>query len=207
MDRDCASFIPANASNSVEIELIESMHSLGLYQLNPVCNHQNRILDLIFSNASDDCYVTRSFAALVPEDAFYPSLNLFCNIDDCNINNGINRFKYDFKTADFSLICAELSSYGWSDFLLNCDIVYLTQEFYRVSNTVILNCVPVTQVRWPGSDYCHWFGRELRSLKALCKNRAYRKWRRTLATFHFSEYRNLKSEFKCTLTMSYYLYV
>ena len=205
-DHDCASLIPANASNLAEIELIDSLHSLGLIQLNPVCNHQNRILDLIFSNMSDDCYVTKSISALVPEDAFHPSLNLFCNIDDCNINNGINHFRYDFKRANFSLICEKLSSHDWSDFLLNNDIEYLSQEFYRVSCAVILNCVPLIHVRGGGVDYCHWFGPDLFRLKAL-KNRAYRKWRRTLVRDDYTAYRNLKSEFKCTLTMSYYLYV
>lgn len=59
-DMDCTYLTPANTLSSIGAEIIDSFQSLGLLQLNPIKNHQNRSLDLIFSNYNDDSHVTRS---------------------------------------------------------------------------------------------------------------------------------------------------
>lgn len=205
-DADCTFLTPVNALNPIGTEIIDTCQSFGLVQLNPVKNHQNRTLDLIFSNNNGESFVTRSFTPLVPEDAYHPSLHLFCNFERTDAyDNVCDSYKFDFKNANYCDICEELNNYDWSPYL-SLKIDDLCSEFYRIINTIIFKFVPVVRVKDSAMGSCPWDNETTRYLK-IQKNRAFRKWRSSLRDVDYLLYRRKKSLLKTALHNAYLVYI
>lgn len=153
-DADCTFLSPSNTLSGSESDIVDTLQSLGLLQVNRIRNHQDRTLDLIFTNNSDDSFVSRSLAPLVPEDLYHPSLYLFSNFYIYKLNIP-DSFKFDFKRANYVSICDELKNYDWYPFL-SLEINDLCSEFYRVIKEIIFKYVPVVRVRNSSVGSCPW---------------------------------------------------
>ena len=204
-DTDTTYMFPAKASTEVEIEFVDCLLSLGLFQMNSVRNHQGRLLDLIFTNTTDDKLVMASGDILTSIDLYHPALEL-CYNNICDTNFNLNTFyKFDFKNADYNSILVALDSYDCSIFMNSGDLEALCDEFYRVISEVVYKYVPVVKVMGMNNG-CPWINPEIISLKRD-KNRAYRKWRLSGATSDLHYYKRIKSRLKSSLSVSYFRYI
>lgn len=102
-DFNCPLF--ASGSTSAQKKLLMSfMELLLLRQMNIVCNANERLLDLMFSNIGGDVKVVHNTSPFVPEDMHHPALDVdLCSIvnSHCEGFKSVNNLKYNFKRADY----------------------------------------------------------------------------------------------------------
>lgn len=103
-----------NRSNSA---LIDGMSVLNMNQLNPIINHRDRILDLVFSNEKDatQCSVIEVEEPLVTIDAFHTALlvSLNCPMKIPFVETTVLP-RFNFRKTDFSALSRAILDKDWT---------------------------------------------------------------------------------------------
>ena len=72
---------PFNVTRESDASFLDEFSSIGFRQLNSIRNHNDRLLDLIFSSNESDFYISRSTDYIVSEDIHHPTIMLTLNFD------------------------------------------------------------------------------------------------------------------------------
>ena len=205
-DSDGTSMFPGSTNTVVEMDFVDACLSLGLCQINCIRNHQGRLLDLIFTNCSDEKQVAGSTDALVSEDLYHPALVMSCCFASSSHTNFSYSFKFDFKNANYAGLVNELAGYDCTGFMLINDVDELCDEFYRMSAAAIMKHVPVIKVKSFSESHCPWMNSLILDLKRS-KNKAYRKWRLSGSSADLEAYKLIKASLKTSLSSAYHQYI
>ena len=134
-NNNCSQMFPSSYDNLLGYKLIDFMSTIALYQLNSICNSNNRFLDLILCS-SVNASVKRPLNDLTHCNHHHPSLLLTLHFTGIisylrpKISVGYNYFK-----ADYASIVDKLASYNWlSELSCSKDININVNRFYNILN-------------------------------------------------------------------------
>jgi hypothetical protein len=161
-----------------QVNLLDSLSGGGLFQINSVFNANNRLLDLLFFNESDDITVLRSLNPLLPSDTHHPPVELYYDYASTQsvklaVSNGSSP-EYDFRNANFAHLCGYLQGVDWSG-LMSDDLTVdgITNMFYDKLLTGIHLFVPRKSIL--PKSHPMWYNRAILRLKNL-KSKKYKLW-------------------------------
>lgn len=191
-------------SNPSVMDLVSQVHAFmcftGWSQYNGIANHNNRILDLVFS--SFPSCITRTEPLAEPEDVHHPSLFIVAKLglkETC-----LQEPPYivrRFHAADYNIIKTELDKIQWEKHLSTVDIECALDSFYAIVNDIIDKHVP-TRIAKGSSAYPIWFSSALiKMLKQ--KNKMHRKWITYGRSADYENFSNLRRSIKKLQTSQY----
>lgn len=198
--------IPVNC-NEMSSNLLDLLSSYALCQVNYVTNFMTRLLDLIFSNNTDNIVIRKCTCPLTIVDKFHEPLDFFLTLNNEleDTTSACMSSKYDFKKADFTSLNLFLENINWSSLFKSCDIQQAVSYFYEVLHIGFFFCVPMAKAK-PHNNSPPWYTKELTNLKNK-KNKAYSRYRSTLSDSNYKIYSDLRSKFKTQQTKQYKLYL
>jgi len=113
-------------------DFIDGLVELSLQQVNRIPNHIGRLLDLIFVFNISDAEASRISPLSLPEDCYYPTLQLCINGFFNNPRTVINvQTSLCFKRTDYGRLVESLSTVSWS-FLVDLPVDDAVRYFYEV---------------------------------------------------------------------------
>ena len=91
------------------------IYDLGLYQVNEILNDYSKLLDLIFINDKDDCYIKQTTPITSPEDKFHPTiqLNLYNTFQQVLPIPRRTEKEFVFKQTNYELLKQLISNTNW----------------------------------------------------------------------------------------------
>ena len=188
--------------NAVDTCFLNVIEESDLVQHVPFPTRDNNFLDLLFTSNHDATTTVKPAPRAVKSDhdAFHCSMAFpFIGRKSFTIRERLNwtKVKYDELSA-------AISSKPW-DRLLECsDVNEKCNIFYDLVNEAIRDSVPVISVN--PAKYPAWFDNEtVNALKD--KNRAYRKWKRTVSENLRIEYQVKRAYFKHLKVTKYNAYI
>lgn len=108
--------LPVNISNSnnVAADFIDSCVSYGLFQINSICNYNNRLLDLVFCSENNDVLVSKCDSPLSIVDPHHVPIDILLDLPVPQLRSINKIYMYNFKKADWSGLNVYFSSINWS---------------------------------------------------------------------------------------------
>lgn len=95
-----SALFPVNIRPSYAVELLDSISSYDLFQINFVRNFMCKILDLIFCNNCDDVTVTKCISPLSKIEKFHEPIDIYFKLSSVGVNVPHSEHtKYDFGKA------------------------------------------------------------------------------------------------------------
>lgn len=197
-------FLPVNVRCGIQEDLINNILCYGLSQINPVKNHRGRLLDLFFSNFTDELSVKECSAPLLPIDIEHVPIEISLNVK--SINNikqcqSANTTAFNFKRANFNRLNVNISSVDWlNNFKLFNDINSTVDYFYMKLFSFFENCVP----RLSNKRKTHppWYNRSVMKLKNL-KSKAYKRYKKSKLRTDYTAYSLLRNAFNTCQSLAY----
>ncbi|XP_050515099.1 uncharacterized protein LOC126890284 [Diabrotica virgifera virgifera] len=186
---------------SVAVQNVANFFNLSQY--NHVVNHNERILDLVFSNIF--CNVYQAIDYVVPMDNHHPPL-----IIDFSIKKEFNEIKIDskqnfnFKRANFIELYNELYLSDWSFLSTDLDINSNLNAFYQYIHSIFSKHIPLKKKQT--KRYPFWFNGDLINLLNT-KNRAWNAYKKSRNIQNYTEFKRIRSEFKYFNQIIYKRYV
>ncbi|XP_062541343.1 uncharacterized protein LOC134209375 [Armigeres subalbatus] len=169
-DDDINGYLATNASSEQEISLSEAISTCGLVQINPFVNRNNRLLDLIFTNASDNMDISQPVLPLIPIDEHHPPVVL--HIDTCCLiprysDQEPDPMDYDFRQCDFTSLntfCFLLSAVDWSHHFhghsVDANVLLFYDKLYEILNLIAPRRRRINR----GVNNKPWWNAQLRNL-------------------------------------------
>lgn len=162
-NNNCSQMFPSSYYNLLGYKLIDFMSTNALYQLNSICNSNNRFLDLVLCS-SVNASVKKPLNDLTHCNHHHPSLLLtLCFNGNISYLRPKNNVRYNYFKADYTSIVDKLASYNWlSELSCSEDVNINVNRFYKILNDVIEEFVPKRKPRKTG--YPCWFSKSLINL-------------------------------------------
>ena len=200
-----------NPSTDTNIQLLDSIADLGLFQVNRVANSLGKFLDLIFVDQPSDTSIHRCSPVSTPEDNYHPTLeiNILVNTHLAQKTSISDEFVFDFKKADYLKLTQLLSTNNWfqhypTNNLQPYEIDSIIIQFYDGVFNCFRQSIPMvkkTVLKGPP-----WNTKYLSKLKNL-KNKHYKIYRRTGLTTDYSRYSVSRSIYNSTNNQCYNNYL
>lgn len=199
--------LPIDVSSG-DANLLDSLSSYGLFQLNNIFNEHRRLLDLFFCSRVDDVSLIASEVPLVPVDLHHPPIEVY--IDELSDGTPsapemLTDRSYDFKRADYVNLRGYLQGIDWS-FLLNEELSVdeVVNQFYDKLLIGIHLFVPQSRRR----KSCHpvWYNRSILRLKNL-KTKKFRIWTRSRRMADYRVYRHALKTLRQAKNAAQFLYL
>ena len=143
--------------------LVNLMESLNLFPQKSFKNFYDNVLDLCFSNHK--CNISFALKEFLFPDIAHPLIDLLIflpptlhhsdNIDPLSDDY----YKFDFKSANYTVINNKLSCINWYNELNSLSIINATNKFYSIILTIIDNEIP--KKRFKLSTFPNWFSSKL----------------------------------------------
>lgn len=174
------------------------LYDMSLFQINGIMNDYLKILDLIFVNDIDDCYVKRTTPISVPEDRYHPAIELFVSIPpDCVLQPLVSVKSYCFKRTNYILLNELILNTNWYDILIPPVNLDVTLEdtfglFYHKMYSFMDLCIP-KQIMKPLSGP-PWNNKQLCRAKNK-KNKLYNAFKRTGSSVDYFKYSVSRAEY------------
>lgn len=157
---------PINGCSEREIEVLDTLHELGLFQINKHLNKNNKMLDLVWTSDTDIFNCTLSDSHLVKEEVHHPALNIsmfeFFSRQNKNKNDCSDTFR-NFINADYDKINNAFISVNWSETIKGTSLTEKVNNFYAVLKSIIDSHVEL-KVR-KHSSHPKWFDKPLITMK------------------------------------------
>lgn len=190
-----------NVTSDVEALLCDEFSLLGLTQRNYVCNVNDSVLDLCFSN----CYMVISRCEpLTTCDGYHPPLEsvISLNCQSLNINGNVY---HNFRKADYGGLNNYLLHYNWVALYSLKDINDIVDKFYEILYEAIDRFVPRYR-RKTDPHYPVWFSSDLKR-KVIAKKAAHKMYKSTGYHHHYVKFCNLRNECKELTRTCYKQYI
>lgn len=157
---DTGDLFPASYSGEHLVEFFDVMNTCNLTQYNAVCNINNRLLDLVFSN--DPVVVRSCDDPLVPEDVHHKSLHVTTQcLENDKLQDNI-KTSYNFKCGDYESINSLLLNVDWCKHIstgsLNDAVTYFYSQLYDCIEKHVPVCTPKS------SRYPLWYSSALKKI-------------------------------------------
>lgn len=213
---DPSSCSPIITRNNAGADIIISSSQFHrLFQLNHIQNNNNTILDLVFSNDSQNIRVVTSDEELIQPDPHHPPLIIeilrkkkFGTSHKSNINNANNNSHVirNYKSGDYS----ELSTYLTDSYnrkfndLPDSDLDTLVESFYDVLSTGIELYIPQKVIIPP--KFPVWFSSELKNL-VLEKKKVHSRYKALGCRRLYAEFSLLRTQCKKISSRDYSAFI
>nr|CAH7760257.1 unnamed protein product [Callosobruchus chinensis] len=115
-----------------------------LRQYNSIPNHNNRYLDLVFTNTT--CQMDRSDIPLVNEDRHHPALQFMIDIKTPKLKKFTPKhqdFVYNFRKANYARMYEIISTVDWNDVLQCADPNSATETLQQILFNIFGQTVPL----------------------------------------------------------------
>jgi hypothetical protein len=183
------------------------MNFYCLKQLNNVTNHNNRLLDLVFSNACNECWVSRSHEPFVSEDLHHPALEIELVASKARLRrlSSASDLDYNFRKCNFNLLYESLLNVDWSFLDSESNVERAVSQFYSVLYQTFQMYVPKKSPSL-SREYPTWFTMSI--IKGLRKkDAARRRYNSTKSADDYNHFRSLRSSIKSEIKIAYSQYL
>lgn len=124
-------FVPV--SSGIFSNFIDNIQSLGLFQINNVLNHMDRLLDLAFVNILNDIQLQPCTFSLVKIDIFHVPFEILIEFPINNTtNNNNDEMYFDLKKTDFKSLNIYFHNTTWDNLFTDSHIDNIVNNLYQV---------------------------------------------------------------------------
>ena len=148
--------------------IFDTIHSLGLSQINHVKNQNNRFLDLLFTNLTEDFCITDAKNPLWKNESHHTAIEFsqFVHKSDTRPEGSDYEEIPDYSKADYLLMKRRLLENDWSALLEGeTNIDQAVNIFYGIIYDIFDECIPTRKRRRTNSKDPPWFTKEVKNLK------------------------------------------
>lgn len=201
-------FLPISSSGDKAVEFLGSLSSFSLHQVNSICNHMNRLLDLVLYDDPNEVKIAETKNAL-PLDMYHPALeiclSLECKNTFKNTSSPSEKMTFVFKKARFDELRDYLSQVDWDAVLCNNDLTKDLENFYTVMYESFERYVPKRKIK-PKDKRKPWMNDELKKLKNR-KNKLHKKLKKVFNDEANCEYQSISNELEQKMKTAYENYI
>ena len=204
-DENESLLIPIIGDNETLHSLFDKSAAIGLNQVNPVRNHYNCYLDLLFTNMTDDFCVTEAPAPLWKNEAFHTAIedSFFLHNSTTLLDSGMPESYFDFKQANYELIKSKLNCIDWQTKIYNLNIEQAVDKFYEIIYDTLEKTVPKRKRKHTStSKNPVWFNRKIINLKNR-KQKAHKVYKRDKSDINLSFYLSVCDELNMEIKSAY----
>lgn len=198
--------LPTNVDREIADQLLKTLLSYGLSQLNFVRNFQGRLLDLLFVNCSCETSIIRCEIPLSKVDIYHDPIEIILDISkEMSRIPEISEPAFNFRKTDFVSLNAFFESIEW-DVLLSetTDCNENVNRLYEVLMDGFNRCVPKAK---PVKDnHPLWYDRSILKLKNK-KKRAHKRYKKTKLRSDHAIYNDLRKKFYSYQSVLYKQYL
>lgn len=183
---------PTKFQGEIPETMIRNFCFSNLSQFNNVRNHQDKLLDLLLSNADDSSVIVDRDPnpLFLPVDDYHPPLSITIKIDSLTLMREIPIEKLNYYKANYGEINERLAGYDWG-FLLAGNVNEITNKFYIAIRSAIKDMLPKKVIK--KDVYPIFFLLEL--ILLLERKSAYhRKWKRYKNRSDYARFSALRIE-------------
>lgn len=170
---DSPHFMPSNVNKNFEINFIDSLFSLDLYQVNPILNKLGKILDLVFISTDLKVSVVECVFAISSPNTHHSALDITIQFYEYLNDFGRTDAQYNYNFANFNLINALVLDINWASVLSSKIVSICYVEFLKEVNTIFKNNICASK---PKIHKFPWYTRGLKKLKNL-RNKYYERFK------------------------------
>lgn len=135
--------IPIECGNDLERETTENIASIGLFQINYICNENKRLLDLLFTDSWEMCNIYPCDDCLLPIVQHHIPFICDIELDSSGLDSKpSDNITYNYKKMDVNNVSSVLESIDWSDITSENDLDFCLTTFYNILNDIIEKFVP-----------------------------------------------------------------
>ncbi|XP_055308107.1 uncharacterized protein LOC129572189, partial [Sitodiplosis mosellana] len=135
---DCDIAIPLNASLEKETTVLDSMHEMGLVQVNKIGNKNGAMLDLVWTNCTETVSCSKNTHHLLKKESHHCAYELKVSDIESIQSNSISNFSYrDFTNANYEAINEKLNDIDWSNIFSGDVLDSHISKFYELIDSVI----------------------------------------------------------------------
>ncbi|XP_062540990.1 uncharacterized protein LOC134209025 [Armigeres subalbatus] len=167
------SYLPASTSI-----LLDGFSLNGLTQINPIANHNSRILDLVLvnDNIKSESSVFNATEPLIDLDLNHPALEITIQLKLPTVYEDVaDLHSLDFHRADYTTLCETISAIDWRALGTATCVDDAVDYFNEQVNQAILDCVPlrrpVPKPPWSNSRLCQLKRARSKALRSYCRSR------------------------------------
>ncbi|XP_037811948.1 uncharacterized protein LOC119603822 [Lucilia sericata] len=206
-----SSFLSPSISSESNLDLLDSIADLALFQINDIPNILGKLLDLVFVDQPDEYSIQRINPLLIPEDFYHPTLEITASIKlhlpakpDLN-----NKKVFDFKKADyfklnFLLSTEKLFEYHPYSILNPHNFDLILNQFYDGLFKCFKASIPM--VKRTIHNGPPWNTKQLSSLKNM-ENKHYKKYKKSGLPTDYARYSISRSAYNLAHTQCYNNYI
>jgi len=202
-------FFTSGRSDVFTTTLIDFLNFNNLVQCNTICNHNDRLLDLVLYKDANSVFVDKSIVPLVSEDPHHPALDIKLNIRDTPIPSMTKCEKYkrfDFKSANLANLYHEIGNISWHDVYSSDNVNYALDAFYCKLYAAIHKHVPIKSLNYKYQTFPTWFS--ISTIKLIStKNNVIRRLRMRRSQYLKYRVNNLKRTLKQKIKDDYQLFI
>lgn len=196
--------LPTNIPSSY-VDILDLIMEMGLSQMNHIVNHQNKLLDLFFTNITDDSSVCGSNIPMTKVDVYHPPIEILHTLSQQFLpSTGIN-YEYNFNKTDFTGLANYLNNINWHlEFSNKSCMEQLVEKFYDITFTGFDFFIP--KYRKKVNSHPPWFTKELLSIKNR-KSKKHKIYLKTKTDNDYQIYQTVRREFDILADHLYKSYI
>lgn len=196
---DYANLVPTK-TNIWADDFLNGLSDQCLFQMNGVFNKYNKLLDLVFVDDPNECFIKRTLPITNPEDCYHPTIEI-----DFTINNYQEWKKgktsdekiYCFKKANYTQLNNLIQNTNWLSLLNPVDhnstsIDAMINIFYNKLKTIMDICIP--KYTYHQKSGPPWSSSQLSKLKNK-KNKLYKKYKKSASLIDLGNYSICRAEY------------
>lgn len=200
--------IPVSPNSDKADDFLSSLSSLSLHQVNNICNHMNRMLDLVLCDDPNEIKVLEN-TNLLPLDIYHPALNI-CLESSLNFSATKKVYEssamvYDFKKSKIVEMINHLSEIDWPTVLSCNDVNVDTKCFNDILYDAFEKFIPKRKVK-KFDNMKPWMNDELKRLKNK-KNKLHKSLKKEYDENVNREYLKVSKEMDAKLKLAYDNYI
>lgn len=171
MDAETGHLMPTNVSTELELLVIDSLLGWDLIQVNNITNHNDRILDLVFTNDYSNSTLIPSSTSI---DNHHPPLEIIVDFLDFIISSVDHSDTiFNFRKANMSGLSQHLQSLNFEHITAAPDVDISVELFYNLVHDAFKKFVPYKKTRT--NNHPPWHNAHIAQLKNQ-KNKAHKNY-------------------------------
>lgn len=175
--------LPIVGENLTLQYFFEEISKFGLNQINHIKNSQNRYLDFLFTNLTEDFCVSRANFPLWRNEVFHTAIEYSQFVYERQMHNDWEYEEvYEYGKANLPEIKRRLNFINWQTLLGSISVMdQAVDQFYCLVHDILDDCVPKKRRRRHHTNDPPWFTGELRNLRNR-KQKAHKRYKNSVGT-------------------------